>query len=317
MSEQMLVTCGSGETWGNGEFEHTVATALIAGFETKVKRHKGCPPADRLTEERIAMVRSFGLYIPSPSRILVAPTDFGANWTFDVGVERLPVRGFVAHVTNELQKQDRPGAYLLMNAVRQVQTLGKFWHKQKGGTLYELLTTDANDNGINGERRFFTVTAKGEVVSCVQRICTSGGYLPGEPARTVGERPRFLQETSEWASIALQILADKRHCWAITAQEDVARATLGCMKEEVKSLLYARTLPLSETGRKRPILHLVESHRRRIKNGIDIDITAFLRGQQVVEIGGTVFTVNPPQTLRPEVSPASRTKYFSDAMQTA
>ena len=55
-----------------------------------------------------------------------------------------------------------------------------------------------------------------------------------------------------------------------------------------------------------PILHLIESHKRRIKNGIDIDITAYLRGQQTVEIDGTIFTINPPQVLKDRVSENSK-----------
>lgn len=82
------------------------------------------------------------------------------------------------------------------------------------------------------------------------------------------------------------------------------------MQEEVKSLLYARSLPMSATGRKRPILHLVEAHKRRMRSGIDVDIASFLRGQQTVEIGGTAFKVNPPARLQAEVSKPSRARYF-------
>ena len=68
-------------------------------------------------------------------------------------------------------------------------------------------------------------------------------------------------------------------------------------KEQIKSLLYARSLPVTATGRKRPILHLVAAHRRRIKEGVDIDIGEFLRGVKKVEMGGTVFTVAVSQQL--------------------
>lgn len=103
-------------------------------------------------------------------------------------------------------------------------------------------------------------------------------------------------------------------CWVGHCGGDEAgagsRGATGMM-EEVKSLLYARSLPMTATGRKRPILHLVESHKRRMRNGIDVDVTAFLRGQQTVEIGGTVFKVNPPATLRSDVSKPSRDRYFA------
>lgn len=51
--------------------------------------------------------------------------------------------------------------------------------------------------------------------------------------------------------------------WKIAADEGCGKASLGCTADEVKSLLYARQLPMTATGRKRPILHLVAAHRRR------------------------------------------------------
>ena len=169
-----------------------------------------------------------------------------------------------------------------------------------------------NGDGIHGERRFFTVTKQGEVVACTQKIASiRGGATHGEKVGTVGPDETWLRETGTWAAVALQLLADRRHCWTITAQEKAARAHLGCMMEEVKSLLYARSLPMTATGRKSPILHLVESHKRRMRSGTDVDVTAFLRGQQTIEIGGTVFKVNPPATLRLEVSKPSRERYFA------
>ena len=87
---------------------------------------------------------------------------------------------------------------------------------------------------------------------------------------------------------------DRHHSWCITAEEHGAKVNLGCMLEEVKSLFYARSLPVTETGRKRPIIHLVEAHKRRIKSGIDIDVKSHLRGISQIEMGGTLFTINQP-----------------------
>jgi hypothetical protein len=198
-----------------------------------------------------------------------------------------------------------------MDYIRQVPALGQYWHKRKDGTLYEMLATHADSAGIHGERRFFTVTGRGEVVACTQKIASNThGTSYGMASGIVAPDEAWLQETGTWASVALQLLADRRHCWSITAQEKTARAHLGCMTEEVKSLLYARSLPLTATGRKRPILHLVEAHKRRMRNGTDVDVTTFLRGEQVVEIAGTIFRVNPPAKLQPEVSKPSRERYF-------
>jgi hypothetical protein len=94
----------------------------------------------------------------------------------------------------------------------------------------------------------------------------------------------------------LQAEADRRFCWEITADEGVGsgKASIGCTAEEVKSLLYARQLPVTATGRKRPILHLVAAHRRRMKEGHEIDIEPFLRGVREVVMDGTKFSVRGP-----------------------
>lgn len=294
--------------WQEEDFEDTVAAALIACFETGVKKNRGAAPADRLNDARIAVLRAEGPYIASNSRLLEAPDE--GSWHFDLAVDPLPMKGLYAFRPSGLVAKDHPNAYLCADYVRQVESLGRYWHKRKGGTLYEMLTLAAESDGIAGERRFFTVTRKGEVVACTQRIPNNHGYQPGAPVTLVESDDKWLEETGAWASVTLQMLADRRHCWTITAQEQAARAHLGCMQEEVKSLLYARSLPMTATGRKRPILHLVEAHKRRMRNGTDIDVTAFLRGQQAVEIDGTAFTVNPPRTLQPRVSLNSQLRYF-------
>lgn len=296
--------------WTEDDFEDTVAAALIACFETKPKKNRGAAPADRLTEARMAVLRAEGPYIASKSRLALGPSDDG-GWHFDMVNDQLPLKGLHAFRPGGLVAQDNPNAYLCAHYIRQAKALGQYWHKQKNGTLYEMLTMSAENDGVHGERRFFTVTKQGEVVACTQRMADNRwGSMFGEKVGVISHDETWLRETTAWAAIALQFLADKRYCWTITAKEKAARAHLGCMSEEVKSLLYARTLPMTVTGRKRPILHLVESHKRRMRNGTDVDVSAFLRGQQKVEIGGTVFTVMPPAKLQAEVSAPSLERYF-------
>lgn len=65
--------------------------------------------------------------------------------------------------------------------------------------------------------------------------------------------------------------------------------------EQVKSLFYARTLPPTESGRRSPILHWVQSHKRRLKSGTDIDISKYLRGVSEFEMYGTRMQILNPQ----------------------
>ena len=298
--------------WSAEDFEDTVASALIACFETKAKKNRGASPADRLTDERIASIRREGPYISSGYRVIEANEGDG-NWTFDVRNDDLPRCGMIAFRPAGLNAQENPRAYLFLTYVRQVSNLGKYWEKRKSGTLYEMLNMSAESNWIDGDRRYFTVTKDGDVVACTQRIQNINRGVGRSQKIEVGPDDIWHQQTSADASITLQSLSDRRFCWTITAQETFAKAHIGCMQEEIKSLLYARSLPMTATGRKRPILHLVESHKRRMKSGTDVDVSAFLRGQQVVEIGGTVFSVNPPIALAQSVSMASQNRFFANS----
>lgn len=89
-------------------------------------------------------------------------------------------------------------------------------------------------------------------------------------------------------------------CWRIRHMNERAPIDIGCSREEVKSLLYARTAPMTESGRKRPILHLVQSHRRRMKSGTDVDVSDFIRGSREVSLGGDTFQVIAPSQLEVE-----------------
>lgn len=296
--------------WADGDFEDTVASTLISCFETNAKKNSGAAPSDRLNDERLAMLRNTGPYICSNSRQFIFGSETEGEYFFDTVNDVLPKRGCFAVKPTPGSKlaESNPKAYLEVFHVRQVESLGKHWRRRDSGVIYEMLTMSAESDGIDGERRFFTVNKNGGVKSCEQVFLNNSSN--GGKRQLLGHPLEWLEETSAWGSIALQAIADQRFCWTITAQEKFARARIGCMREEVKSLLYARSLPMTETGRKRPILHLVESHKRRMKNGIDIDIVSFLRGEQVVEIGGTVFKVSAPESIRSSVSSRSQKKYY-------
>lgn len=294
--------------WAAEDFEDYVARSLIACFESKIIRNKGAAKWDNLNPEYLNMIRSTGLYIPSNSRYIMDPHTFFWDFTIDPP----PQLGCVCFKPNSDLNPDLKDTYLSIIHLRRVKKFSsKYWHKESPGLLYELFMNGAENNGISGDRRYFTLTKYGEIVSCQQRIQIIRSYLPGRKTEMLTESQEYLNETKLWASFTMQFIADLRFCWSITAQEKTAKATLGCMQGEIKSLLYARDLPITTTGRKRPILHLVEAHKRRIRLGIDIDVTSFLRGVRTVEIGDTKFTVNPPFSIRDNLSINSQKNYFT------
>lgn len=98
---------------------------------------------------------------------------------------------------------------------------------------------------------------------------------------------------------------DSRNLWLANTTEDIGygesqplRFRLGLSKEHIKSLFYARKLPITETGRKRPILHWVRAHERRIKEGVDIDISAHLRGIIEFNMDGLRFQITQPDKTK-------------------
>jgi hypothetical protein len=310
------------DMWGADDFEDTVAKALITCYETKVLKSRGSAPWDRLSIEHVQALRRAGPYIASNSRFVTirgsddGREEFGDVGVFDVNNDPLPIGGVLAHPVEPGSRiaEEWKDAYFHASHVRQVKSMARFWRRRSGGVLYELVDLLATPKGVTGDRRYFAVTKQGDVVACTPSMPNVMGYKPGVKIETIEESADWLKNVSWIGALALQGVADRRFCWAITASEKEAKAHLGCMQEEIKSLLYARSLPLSSTGRKRPILHLVEAHKRRIRNGTDVDVTAFLRGQQTVEIGGTLFSVRPPEVIYPDVSRNSQRKFFgSDA----
>lgn len=302
--------------WLQEDFEHAVATALIACYESKIKKTKGAAPGDRLNDSVLARLREIGIYIPSNDRIVIENH-------FDTMNDKLPDYGCIGltQVKGQQREQDNSlynNGYIDIYLFKKVTTPGKYWTRRGGGQVYEMYGLfPTSNNGVEGERIFFSIDKHGTSFCCDQVIPMS---LGGEEGRRTEIYKRSehkveiecFKKVEFTSSACLQYVADRRFCWTITAQEKIAKAQLGCMQEEVKSLLYARSLPMTETGRKRPILHLVESHKRRIRNGTDINITDFLRGTQQIEMGGTLFKVNAPQVLIPKLSDNSKKNYFSD-----
>lgn len=107
---------------------------------------------------------------------------------------------------------------------------------------------------------------------------------------------------SLWSQLIAEVInanADAEHLWKVRTREAMAITVetplvLGVSVEHVKSLFYARSLPLTESGRKRPILHWVRAHERRLRSGIDVDVRQHLRGIEAFEMGGFPFEIVNP-----------------------
>lgn len=275
------------DLWTQNGFEDTVTRALLTCFETKIRKTRGAGP-NSLNRERLDIVRRAGIYIPGNDRLVIGGEDLKGGddgWGFDMVNDTLPKSGCLGMSIDLMSPEARSGnqytGFFRAIYVRQKTELSPHWHRRGHGQLYEMFYMTSEADHVEGERFYFTVSKAGIIKACTVRV----GNRELEDQQ--------LLEVERCASAALQYLADRRFTWTIEAREGIALTHLGCVQEQIKSLLYARSLPLTPTGRLRPILHLVEAHNRRLKNGTDIEIGDYLRGIHTVEIGSTQFTVKP------------------------
>jgi hypothetical protein len=299
------------DTWDADDFEDSVATGLIACYESKIKKEK-LPSFVRIGPADLTLMRKLGPYFPGNDRVMHYVPEAPE---FDLVNDPLPSYGCIC--ARNWANKGKPGAvegYAMMALFRRIPRLPKEVIRTAKGTDYELACITPGKGRITGEKHFLTVDGAGVIRSADQAVIKTLAFSHRQITVKQSEHePHILAEREIWLSTAMQFIADSRFTWSITASEKEAKTTLGCTQEEIKSLMYARTLPLTVTGRKRPILHLIESHKRRLKNGIEIDIVPFLKGTQIVDINGTAFKVNPPMVKKPIVSVPSQERYYEKA----
>lgn len=311
--------------WDVESFEDEIAEALIALYEQKLSRRaKKVASAWRLSESNIYRARRCGAYIPSAERIVwpylwahgevrepngdnergvLANDVLSSGYHPDVatyGVDPnldFPSDSFCVSLSSDPNREtndpDSILSYRNIFLVEPVASHPRGLIRTGGGQLFRMSMIAPNVDGqIQGQVVHFSIDKLGRICVMDEKYLTPSGT-----ASMSAVECGTVFGYAHLAATALQWNADARLHWKIEAVERDAKASIGCKREEVKSLLYARSLPMTETGRKRPILHLVAAHRRRMKSGVDVDIDQFLRGVREVELNGTLFRVHPPEPV--------------------
>lgn len=268
------------DRWTQEEFEVQVQGMLDAAYRTPVHRKYTTMKAraSRITPGIIEGIRNTGPHMPGKDRI-VLPHTYG----FDLGNDMLPVRACLSipgHGGRQIGYLRKMNGVIGLHDLYAMQ-VGRMpsdmpWYRAS------YLYTDGR--ALRGMTLWCWLDTKGQV-----RVAQSPGFDESDQAQ--------YEAALDFICTTLQAQADRRFCWEISANEGFGKASLGCTSEEVKSLLYARQLPVTATGRKRPILHLVAAHRRRMLEGVDVDIKPFLRGVAEVTMDGTLFKVRGPDTM--------------------
>lgn len=297
----------SNSYWEKEEFEDLVAKGLIALYETKIKKHKHAHKVFRFTMDHLKSIRQMGCYFIPEDRIIIASTNGNGTTTetqeLDVLNEGRPDRAMWcdAHFDSDPGMM-RNGSYLEINYLERVPKLPHPIKTKHEGRKYKIVSVWGRNDCLEGHVHHVVISHDGKINDT---YWTRPNYDPVTgrcPIEVVNAKNCQTEEESKLAESKATILAstiiqfyqDRRYLWNVTAKEGIAKATFGVYPEQIKSLFYAREMPMTETGRKRPILHWVAAHNRRMKSGIDVDIEKYLRGINEFVYQGTKFIITRP-----------------------
>lgn len=284
------------DNWADDEFFNVIEDVMIVQLEKESNiMFQGASriPKTRLfnTREGIKHLQRNYVYVPNKDRYVANHANDSLSKLHLIDGERIPSHGALY---NMYQKK-----LISFNKQKGVPKLLK---QTSAGDIYEVTCLELLGSKVDSSKGYFTVSKTGVISKCnVVTEMYSQGF--GQPNMVVDQNSiesEVLSSHFLTAFYGLQFCVDKMHCWTIKADEDNCKVELGCNREQIKSLLYARQEPLTKTGRLSPILHLVASHNRRMKKGTEInsvDVKSYLRGQQTIDIGSTRFTVCPPPLL--------------------
>lgn len=278
------------DLWASEDFEQRVTAASVALYESKVDSYSDCNSIHRFDNNDLLMMRKRGIYISAPDRVVLAPE-------CGMSVLKWPQSGCIS-IGSTYKKDGDPEdlieSYCRLIYFKRLSRLPSHSSMRTLGEPYEMVMAWPQDNGpVVGFTDYLTVNRRSGKVS--RTIPAWKSKSPSEVSRYAADRENIKMEFG--LSMAIQITDDARHLWSITAHNDISKVTVGAHAESVKSLLYARELPMTKTGRKRPILHIVHAHRRRMAAGTDVDVRDFLRGTREIVMDNTKYTVSAPDVL--------------------
>lgn len=263
---------------GFGIFESEDLTDNIYAIFLSLFGEKWMANNDGLTRiDDIGMMYKNGFYMPCIERIVL-------SGQVDLRNDELP--DYAALVT--VSSKSKPDFVSIRKAKPPIRQVVPPPFSQS----YALTLYDRDDKEkITAATMYVAVMADGRVVPAT--YFRFHGDISGEYATVYGLG-------CQAAAAAINAQQDARHLWLVKTQENIIGAcqtplTLGVGEEHVKSLFYARQAPLTAAGRRRPILHWVQSHRRRLKQGIDVDVRKHLRGIDEFEMDSFNFRITQPR----------------------
>jgi len=291
--------------WETEEFEDLIERGLIALYESKHSAWSKVGARVRIKPDELARLKRIGLYFAPADRI--SPANY-----IDIKNDGLPKYGVISF---EDEQEEYTGPILSDKSIKEDKqkqirgylksfwcikwknnTLPKRWESFGPGLLYAVYAIAAREEGgWIGHRRFVRINPQtGEISNCYQPYRTWENFKQVETYTEKGNDSVF-EHDKMLASLAMGFWSDRRNFWNVSVTEDKTKNILfGVYPEQIQSLFYARDLPMTVTGRKRPILHWVSAHKRRLKEGTEVDVKKHMRGITSFEMNGTTFNITEP-----------------------
>ncbi len=292
--------------WETQEFEDLVARGLIGLYETKLKKDKKGPKCARFNEELFAKMRKRGCYFPARDRVVsVNFNDIGdlASNIQEIDMKNDGLPAYALWSSDPTGSSSNKSDYLWTFYMEKIPFLPSSFQKPRHGVIYRCMQVFFGEK-VEGCGTFVVIDNDGFVETCFMpinyndKITGKPMYLEHRPIMTDAKNSQAMDYYAVYASMGIQIFQDKKHLWNVCAKEGIAKATFSVYPEQIKSLFYSRDLPMTESGRKRPILHWVTAHQRRMKEGIDINIDKYLRGTNEFVFNNTKYEIINPLKVK-------------------
>lgn len=271
--------------WDQEEFEDLIISGIVGFYEKRNKIYQCQHPAYKIKEKDIKEIKSFGFYFLPNDRVTLID---------EITLPFLSKGCFTSKPNEEtwIGESDRINGYLNHVYFRRSQERLKpeLLHPGRSGIIYEIFRSSIHSRqGLIIGKNYVMIGEDGKLYPI---YCRRANDFPNPK-----QAHEDANESCKLLSAAHGFYDDRKYLWNVRAEEKEAHMTFGVYPEQIKSLFYARQNPLSSTGRRRPILHWVASHRRRLKEGIEIDIEKHLRGVTEFEMEGTKFSITLPTKI--------------------
>lgn len=264
--------------WDCDEFENSVLEGLLARFNSE-KIKLGARKYAKLsgfTHSELKRIRDEGpFFVPTETKLYLDAL---------INKRIFPSRIFPVHAGLSMMPNETYPSLSHIN-IEQVRKLPATLKRTGGGTLYRVDFLDYFSDGVEPNSWYVSIDASGQIYPC-SSVRLNKQATDDQFASVVhfGYLLAFIINLHDFAQTQ----------WKVQASEDGAKCSFLVNEKQIKSLFYARDLPLLATGRRRPILHWVSAHARRMKNGTEVAVNEHLKGISKFEMHGTAFQITQP-----------------------